>query len=65
MPNPGGTGWPESGSRWCINAEQLREHARDRDLDKGPLAVLVGHPLRDAWVRVWSNSVVESLQRVI
>ena len=28
MPNPGGTGWPESGSYWCINAEQMRDFAR-------------------------------------
>jgi hypothetical protein len=28
MPNPGGTGWPESGSKWCINAVQMRDFAR-------------------------------------
>lgn len=26
--NPGGTGWPEGGKYWCIDAEQLREFTR-------------------------------------
>ena len=26
--NPGGTGWPEGGKYWCINADQLRDFAR-------------------------------------
>lgn len=26
--NPGGTGWPEIGKYWCIDAEQLREFTR-------------------------------------
>ena len=25
-PNPGGTGYPETGTRWTINEDQLREH---------------------------------------
>ena len=31
--------------------------------NKGPLAVLAGHPLRDARVRVWSNSVVDVIAK--
>ena len=27
------------------------------------MAVLVGHPLRDAWVRVWSNRVVDVIAK--
>jgi hypothetical protein len=28
--NPGGTGWPEIGAFWCIEAEQLRDFARGK-----------------------------------
>ena len=31
--------------------------------NKGPLAVLVGHPLPDGRVRVWSNSVVDFIAK--
>lgn len=28
--NPGGTGWPEGGKYWCIDADQLRDFARGK-----------------------------------
>ncbi|MGB1566484.1 MAG: AAA family ATPase, partial [Paracoccaceae bacterium] len=28
--NPSGTGWPESGTFWCIEADQLRDFARGK-----------------------------------
>lgn len=34
MPNPGGVGWPESGTRWCISEEVLKDHVMGKMTDK-------------------------------
>ena len=33
-PNPGGTGWPERGTRWCILESDLKQHAIGKLSDK-------------------------------